>query len=143
MKRHSRPAWGSQSCVFLHVTKMLLLCASSGTPISLQRCCQNQQAASCTAPLRRAPNQFLQQLCSNIAVLDVALNLFFFNALPRTPNFDPHAVWERHFSEGENIMNFNGNVLPTATRSMPFLDMYFEHKPEACFYSCILKVVAM
>ena len=41
------------------------------------------------------------------------------------------------------MMHFNGNVLPTAARSMPFLDMYFKHEPEACFHSCILRVVAM
>ena len=60
-------------------------------------CRKNQQAASCTAPLREAPNQFLQHISSNIAYFLIVLNVFVFMLLSRILDFDPHAMWERHF----------------------------------------------
>ena len=90
-KCHSRPAWGSKSCVFLHVTKMLILCASSEPPLPLERCRRNQQAASCTAPLRSAPDVFLQHLSGDTASFRCAANVVLFNLLQRKHDFAPHA----------------------------------------------------
>ena len=143
LKHHSRPAWGSKSCVFLHVTKMLILCASSEPPLPLERCCKILQAASCTAPLRSAPDVFLHHLSSDIASSPCAATVVLFNALPRKRDFAPHAGASYTFLANGTVPVHYGNVVLAAARSMPFLDMYFKHEPEACFHSCILRVIAM
>ena len=132
-KCHSRPAWGSKSCVFLHVTKMLILCASSETPLPLERCRRNPQAASCTAPLRSAPNVILQHLSSDIANSRSAANVVLFTLLQRNRDFAPHAGASNTFQASEKATVYYENVVLAAARSMPLFELSFKPEPQACF----------
>ena len=119
---------------------MLILCASSKTPILLQRCCENQEAASCTAPLRRAPNQNFQHLCSNIVIFRNAAKAVLFNLLQRNHDFAPHAGGSNTFQASEKATVYCENVVLAAARSMPLFAMPFKLEPQACFQSYIFVV---
>ena len=136
-KCHSRPAWGSKSCVFLHVTKMLILYASSEPPLPLERCCKILQAASCTAPLRSAPDVFLQHLSSDIASPPCAATVVLFNAFPRKRDFAPHAGASYTLLASGTVPVHYGNVVLAAAWGLPFFALSFKHKRQACFHCCI------
>ena len=111
----------------------MILCASSKTPILLQRCCENQEAASCTEPLRRAPNRNFQHLCSNIVIFRDAANVVLLNMLQRNHDFAPHASGSHTLQAGEKATVYCENVVLAAARSMPLYAMSFKLEPQACF----------
>ena len=112
---------------------MLILCASSEPPLPLERCRKNQQAASCTAPLRSAPDVFLQHLSKDIANSRNAANVVLFNLLQRNHDFAPHAGASNIFQASANATVHLGNVVLAAARSMPQTTMSFKPEPQACF----------
>ena len=112
---------------------MLILCASSKSPLPLERCRKNQQAASCTAPLRSAPDVFLQHLSKDIANSRNAANVVLFNLLQRNRDFAPHAGASNVFQASENASVNLESVVLAAARSMPLFAMSFKLEPQACF----------
>ena len=112
---------------------MMISCASSEPPLPLERCRRNQQAASCTAPLRSAPDVFLQHLSKDIANSRNAANAVLFNLLQRNHDFAPHAGASNTFQASEKATAYCEHVVLAAARSMPLFAMSFKLEPQACF----------
>ena len=112
---------------------MMISCASSEPPLPLERCRRNQQAASCTAPLRSAPDVFLQHLSKDIANSRNAANVVLFSLLQRNRDFAPHADANNTFQASEQTTAYCENLVLAAARSMPLFAMSFKLEPQACF----------
>ena len=112
---------------------MMISCASSEPPLPLERCRINQQAASCTAPLRSAPDVFLQHLSKDIANSRNAANVVLFSLLQRNRDFAPHAGASNTFQASEKATAYCENVVLAAAMSMPLFAMSFKLEPQACF----------
>ena len=112
---------------------MLILCASSEPPLPPERCRRNPQAASCTAPLRSAPNVILQHLSSDIANSRNAANVVLFTLLQRNRDFAPHAGASNTFQASEKATVYCKNVVLAAAKSMPLFAMSLKLEPQACF----------
>ena len=112
---------------------MMISCASSEPPLPLERCRRNQQAASCTAPLRSAPDVFLQHLSKDIANSRNAANVVLFSLLQRNRDFAPHAGASNTFQASEQATAYCENLVLAAARSMQLFAMSFKLEPQACF----------